>query len=117
MEATKATKAGVTMAYILLGGAVGAAVGMLMAPQSGAETREQISSRLREGRESLGSGVKSAKDRLQRTSEKISSSTQQLITRGRTTFSREGRDAVAEAIDAAKRAYLEEKDAWMLKRQ
>jgi gas vesicle protein len=113
----KGAKAGITVAYLLLGGAIGATVGMLMAPKSGAETREQIARRIKEGKESLGTGVKSAQEQLKRTGERIGSTTQRLVSRSKSAFGREGKDMVAEAIDAAKRAYLEEKDAWTLKQQ
>lgn len=112
----KETRARVNLAFLLVGGAVGATIGLLMAPRSGAETRDRITSRIKEGRESIGSSVKSAQEQLQKTSDMIGSSAQRLISKGRSVISHDGRDIVAEAIDAAKRAYLEEKDAWMLKR-
>jgi gas vesicle protein len=110
-------KVGIGLAYVLVGGAIGATVGMLMAPRPGAETRERIAARVKEGSESLTSGMKDAQEQFQKAGEKIGLSSQRLFSKGKSAFIREGKDVVAEAIDAAKRAYLEEKDAWMLKRQ
>jgi len=113
----RGTQLGITLAFMLLGGAIGATIGMLMAPESGEETRKRIASSVKKSGESIGSGIKSAQDQMMKTGEKIGLSSRKLVTKGRSVFTTEGKDVVAEALDAAKRAYLEEKDAWMLKRR
>jgi gas vesicle protein len=68
----------------LLGAVAGAIAGVLMAPRSGAETREQLADWLKEKREK----------------------TRELIEKGKEEISHKS-EAVGAAIDAAKRTYRE----------
>ncbi len=72
---------------LLVGGVVGATLGVLLAPKSGREMRKQI------------------KDLTLDTTEKVTSA----IGKGRE-FYKEARVAVGNAIDAGKQAYAEERE-------
>jgi len=72
----------------LLGAAAGALAGILMAPRSGAETREQLADWLKEGREKTRDFIDKEKDTLRHKKEQISS-----------------------AIEAAQKAYREAGEA------
>ena len=100
--------------FLLVGGAIGAAVGVLVAPRSGKETREQIRTKIKEQTDALQSKVKSAQEQFVKTKEKIEGETQRLLRRGKDLLGRE-QDPVAAAIDAVKEAYLKEKESWDLK--
>ncbi len=102
--------------FLLVGSAIGAAVGMLVAPRSGRETREQIKTKIKEQTEALQSEVKSAQEQFVKAKGKIEDETQRLLRRGKDFLGRE-QDSVAAAIDALKEAYLKEKESWDLKHQ
>jgi gas vesicle protein len=50
--------------FLLVGSAIGAAVGVLVAPKSGKETREQIRVKIKEQTDALQTDVKSAQEQL-----------------------------------------------------
>jgi gas vesicle protein len=54
---------GITIAWFLVGAAVGAAVALLYAPQSGRETRKLLAKRTEQGREVLADSGKEVLDR------------------------------------------------------
>ncbi|MDE2293171.1 MAG: YtxH domain-containing protein [Elusimicrobia bacterium] len=55
----------------LIGGAVGAALGLLLAPRKGAETREMLTDWLEERRTKAGEFVREERDTLAQKKEKI----------------------------------------------
>ncbi len=71
----------------LLGGLVGAAIGLLLAPKSGSETRKQI------------------KDLAEDTKDKIAST----IDRGKLAYD-DTKVAISSAVEAGKQAYAQERD-------
>lgn len=79
--------------YFLLGVGVGAAVGLLYAPNSGEETRRELRSRADEGR-----------DYLRRRGNELRGQAEDLLDRGREGV-RTQRDQLASALEAGRRAY------------
>jgi gas vesicle protein len=81
--------------WFLAGLGLGALVGILYAPKSGRETREQLMTGMDDGREYLMSRGRDAKDSMN-----------QWVERGKETVSRQ-RDQVTSAIEAGRQAYRE----------
>ena len=84
--------------YFVLGGLIGAAVALLLAPRSGEETRRFIAKKTREGAEFIAS-------RTQTVAEKAGD----IIDRGKEALQQQ-RDQLTAALEAGKQAYREEKD-------
>jgi gas vesicle protein len=82
----------------LLGGVVGAGVALLLAPQSGRETR----TRIREFTEDM---KEQAKDYVEDVKDKVTSS----IEKGKGLYE-EKKSAITKAVDAGKEAYEKEKE-------
>jgi gas vesicle protein len=92
------TKAGEKALFFILGGFVGAAVALLLAPRSGEETRRLIAMKTREGADYIASRSKD-----------FSEKTGGMIDRGKELLQQQ-RDQLAAALEAGKQAYREEKD-------
>ncbi len=92
------TKAGEKALFFILGGFVGAAVALLLAPRSGEETRKLIAMKTREGADYIASRTKD-----------ITEKTGGMIDRGKELLQQQ-RDQLAAALEAGKQAYREEKD-------
>lgn len=81
--------------YFFLGLGLGAAVGLLFAPRSGAETRDYLRTKADEGKEFLKT-----------TGDEVVGSTNDLIEKGKEAITRQ-KDQVQAAVDAGKQAYRE----------
>jgi gas vesicle protein len=81
--------------YFFLGLGLGVAVGLLFAPNSGAETRDLIRSKADE-----------SKDYLRRRGTELRETANEVLEKGKTAVSRQ-RDHLAAAVDAGKQAYRE----------
>lgn len=88
--------AGSVLLSFLLGGMVGAGLALLLAPQSGAETRRKI-------RELTEDVKEKASDYVQQTKEKVTST----IGKGKEIFE-EKKSAITSAFEAGKEAYERE---------
>src|SRR5262249_9187262 len=84
--------------YFLVGGAIGAAIALLFAPKSGAETRALIGDKAREGREYL-----TAK------SQELKEQAATYVDKGREVINTQ-KDRLTSALEAGKQAYREEKE-------
>lgn len=84
--------------YFILGGFIGAATALLLAPRSGEETRKLIAAKARESADLLASRTRNAAD-------KASS----YVEHGKELLQQQ-RDQLSAAIEAGKQAYNEEKD-------
>ena len=91
-------KAGEKALYFVLGGFIGAAVALLLAPRSGEETRRLIATKTREGADYITNRTKEVGDK-----------TSTLIDRGKELLQQQ-RDQLAAALEAGKQAYRDEKD-------
>jgi len=81
------------LSYFFLGLGIGVAVGMIFAPQAGAETRDQIRNKAMEGG-----------DYLRRRSADLKDEAAGLVDKGREALNRQ-RDQFSSAIDAGRQAY------------
>jgi gas vesicle protein len=94
--------------YFLIGGFVGAAIGLLFAPKSGEETRAFLGSKYREGTQALGEKARQGRDFVADKSREVSEAIAETIDKGKEALSRQ-RDQLNAAIEAGKQAYDEEK--------
>ncbi len=92
------TRAGEKAMFFLLGGFIGAAVALLLAPRSGEETRRLIAQKTREGADYIANRTRD-----------VSEKTSGLIDRGKELLQQQ-RDQLAAALEAGKQAYRDEKD-------
>lgn len=83
------------VAYFFLGLGIGVAVGMIFAPQAGAETRTLIRNRAGEGGEYL-----------KRRSGELKAGAEELVERGKQLVSRQ-KERLSASIEAGKQAYRE----------
>jgi gas vesicle protein len=91
------SNAGDKLLYFIIGGFVGAAIGMLFAPKSGEETRAFLASRARESGDYLINQKQAMQDRAST-----------VIEQGKDLLNRQ-RESIAAAIEAGKQAFKEER--------
>jgi gas vesicle protein len=94
--------------YFMIGGFVGAAIGLLLAPKSGEETRAYLGGKYREGTTLLGEKARQGRDAITEKSREVSNKVSQTIDKGREMVNRQ-KEQVGAAIEAGKQAYAEEK--------
>lgn len=101
--------------YFLLGLGVGAAVGVLYAPRSGEETREDLRTRANEGRDYVRRRAGESRDYIKRRSDEgreyvgrrgneLRDRANEAVGRGRSAVTSQ-RDQLAAALEAGRRAY------------
>ncbi|MBI1747071.1 MAG: YtxH domain-containing protein [Acidobacteria bacterium] len=95
---SESDNSGNNVIFFLVGGAIGAAIALLFAPKSGAETRALLSDKAREGREYLATKSQELKEQAST-----------LVDKGRDVVSSQ-KERLSTAIDAGRQAYREEKD-------
>ncbi|MGH9339757.1 MAG: YtxH domain-containing protein [Acidobacteriota bacterium] len=94
--------------YFMVGGFVGASIGMLFAPKTGEETRSLFQSKYREGSEKLTQRAREGKEVVSGTYNQMVGKVTETIDKGKETISRR-KDQVSAAIEAGKEAYNQEK--------
>lgn len=94
--------------YFVIGGFVGAAVGLLLAPKSGEETRAFLGSKYREGTAALGEKARQGRETIAEKSREVTAKVSQTIDKGREMITRQ-REQMNAAIEAGKQAYEDEK--------
>ena len=95
--------------YFIVGLGVGVAIGMLMAPRSGEETRQILRSKADEGAEFLRTKADESKEFVRRRGTEIRESASDLIDRSKEAISRQ-KEQLAMAVEAGKQAYRESVD-------
>jgi gas vesicle protein len=88
---------GSNIMYLLIGMGIGAALGVLFAPQSGEDTRDYLTQRAEEGR-----------DYAQRRANELRDRANDLVERGKQA-AKQGKESVSAAVDAGVDAYQREK--------
>jgi gas vesicle protein len=94
--------------YFLVGGFVGAAIGLLLAPQSGEQTRNLIGSKYRASSDLVKQKAREGKDLISEKSKDMAHLMTQGIDRGKETLQRQ-KEQLTAAVEAGKQAYEEEK--------
>lgn len=90
--------------FFLLGLGLGVAAGVLLAPKSGAETREYLRSKAEESGDYLRSRTDEGREYLRKRSDELRDSANDLYTKGRTVV-KNRRDNLNAAVEAGKQAY------------
>jgi gas vesicle protein len=95
---SKETSTGEKALFLILGGVIGAATALLLAPRSGPETRKLIMNKAREGADFVATRSKSVVDK-----------TSEFVDRGKEMIQQK-RDSLSAAFEAGKQAYRDEKE-------
>ena len=91
-------------AYFLLGIGLGVAAGVLLAPKSGAETRDYLKNKAGEGSDYLRTRAEDGREYLRRRTDDIKGSAADIYEKGRTRVARH-RENLSAAVEAGKQAY------------
>jgi gas vesicle protein len=94
------------MSYFVVGLGIGVAVGMLLAPRSGEETRQLLREKADEGKDYLRAKTDESKEFVRRRGTELRESAGDLIDRSRDAITRQ-KDQLAMAVEAGKQAYRE----------
>jgi len=94
------------MSYFVVGVGIGVAVGMLLAPRSGEETRQLLREKADEGKDYLRAKTDESKEFVRRRGTELRESAGDLIDRSRDAITRQ-KDQLAMAVEAGKQAYRE----------
>lgn len=95
--------------YFIVGLGIGVAVGMLLAPRSGEETRHLLREKADEGKDYLRTKADESKEFVRRRSTELRESAGDLIDRSKDAIARQ-KDQLAMAVEAGKQAYRESVD-------
>lgn len=99
---------GENLVFLLVGGLIGAGVALLYAPKSGKETRDDIRRITNKGAEKFMAEKEAVQRRLSDLMHEISSRTEELV-RGGVQLAEDKKREILAAIQAAKKAYDEER--------
>jgi gas vesicle protein len=90
--------------YFLLGIGLGVAAGILIAPKSGAETREFLKTKAEESGDYLKSRANEGTDYVKRRTDDVRNAAGDVIERGKQEVNRR-KDNLSSAVEAGKQAY------------
>lgn len=99
---------GENLVFFLVGGLIGAGIALLYAPKAGRETREDIRRLAARGAERFREGKDVIEEKMSHLMHQISSKTEELI-HGGTQLAEDKKREILAAIQAAKKAYDEER--------
>lgn len=99
---------GDNLIFLLVGGLIGAGIALLYAPKAGKETREDIRRLTTRGAERVMAEKEVIEERISELMHQISSKTEELV-RGGVQLADDKKREILAAIQAAKRAYDEER--------
>jgi len=94
------------ISYFIVGLGVGVAVGMLMAPRSGDETRQILRSKADESADFIRAKADEGREYVRRRGSELRDSATDLVDRSRDAINRQ-KDQLAMAVEAGKQAYRE----------
>src|SRR2546425_10793026 len=94
------------VSYFIVGLGVGVAVGLLLAPRSGEETRQYLRDKAGEGKDYLRSKADESKEYVRRRGTELRESAADLIDRSKDVISRH-KEQLSMAVEAGKQAYRE----------
>jgi gas vesicle protein len=97
------------ISYFIVGLGIGVAVGLLMAPRSGEETRQLLRTKADEGAEFLRNKADESKEFVRRRGTELRESASDLIDRSKEALNRQ-KEQLAMAVEAGKQAYRESVD-------
>ena len=97
------------ISYFIVGLGVGVAVGMLLAPRSGEETRQLLREKADEGKDYLRTKADESREFVRRRGAELRESASDLIDRSKDAIARQ-KDQLAMAVEAGKQAYRESVD-------
>ena len=95
--------------YFVVGLGIGVAVGFLMAPRSGEETRQYLRTKADEGTDYLRAKADEGKEFVRRRGTELRESASDLIDRSKDAIARQ-KEQLAMAVEAGKQAYRESVD-------
>jgi gas vesicle protein len=95
--------------YFVVGLGIGVAVGLLMAPRSGEETRQFLRTKADEGTDFLRTKADEGKEFVRRRGTELRESASDLIDRSKDAIARQ-KEQLAMAVEAGKQAYRESVD-------
>ena len=95
--------------YFVVGLGIGVAVGLLMAPRSGEETRQFLRTKADEGTDYLRTKADEGKEFVRRRGSELRDSASDLIDRSKEAIVRQ-KEQLAMAVEAGKQAYRESVD-------
>jgi len=90
--------------YFIVGMGIGVAVGMLLAPRSGEETREMLRVKADEGKDYVRAKSEEGRDYVRRRGSEIRESAADIIDRSKDAIARQ-KEQLAMAVEAGKQAY------------
>ena len=97
------------LSYFIVGLGVGVAVGLLLAPRSGGETRQLLREKADEGKDYLRTKADESREFVRRRGAELRESASDLIDRSKEAIARQ-KDQLAMAVEAGKQAYRESVD-------
>ena len=97
------------ISYFIVGLGVGVAVGMLLAPRSGEETRQLLREKADESKDYLRTKADESREFVKRRGAELRDSASDLIDRSKDAISRQ-KDQLAMAVEAGKQAYRDSVD-------
>ena len=94
------------LGYFIAGMGIGVAIGMLVAPRSGEETRKYLRERADESRDYLRTRTEEGREFVRRRSDELRDQATEYIEKGRDVINRQ-KDQLTAAVEAGKQAYRE----------
>ena len=92
------------LVYFLIGSFVGACVALLLAPQSGEETRELLEGKAREGADKVGRKLREGKESLEEKGRELAGKASHTLNREKEIL-RKKREQLGVVLETAKRTY------------
>lgn len=92
------------LVYFLIGSFVGACAALLLAPQSGEETRELLEGKAREGADKVGRKLREGRETLEEKGRELAGKASQTLNREKEML-RKKREQLGVVLETAKRTY------------